>query len=141
MAPGSRPSNGGRTYVGHDHFWERAMSRRQFLGTTAAGAAAAATSSLWFPMLAEASGGRAPVPIPGGFAPGFHAFLGPGVEPSSIFNYRGTTGVATVQGTGTGTNTETGDQTALLFDSDNRFMAGDYVGVDGRRHEGTFAFI
>ena len=90
-----------RPYVGHDHFWQRAMSRRQFLGTTAAATAAVATSSVWFPAIAEASGG-APVPIPGGFFPGYHAFLGPGVEPSTIFNYRGTTGVAAVQGTGTG---------------------------------------
>jgi hypothetical protein len=134
------PSRDGRTYVGHDHFWARAMSRRQFLGTTAGAAVAAATSPIWFPAIVDAAG-RDPVPIPGGFAPGFHAFLGPGVEPSSIFNYRGTTGVATVQGTGTGVNTETGDKTALLFDSDNRFMRGEYIGVDGQRHEGTFGFI
>ena len=99
-----------------------------------------ATSSLWFPTLVEAAGSD-PTPIPGGFAPGFHAFLGPGVEPSSIFNYRGVTGVATVQGTGTGTNTRTGEKTALLFDSDNRFMRGQYVGMDGREHKGTFGFI
>jgi hypothetical protein len=29
----------------------------------------------------------------------------------------------------------------LLFDSDNRFMRGEYVGVDGEEHEGTFGFI
>ena len=44
-----------RSYVGHDHFWQRAMSRRQFLGTTAAATAAVATSSVWFPAIAEAS--------------------------------------------------------------------------------------
>jgi hypothetical protein len=130
----------GHTYTGHDHFWQRAMSRRQFLGTTAVATAAVATSPTWFPILADASG-RDPVPIPGGFAPGYHAFLGPGVEPSSIFNYRGVTGVAAVQGTGTGWNTETGERTALLFDSDNRFMQGQYVGVDGHKHEGTFGFV
>jgi hypothetical protein len=129
-----------RAPYGHAHFWERAMSRRQFIATTAGAAAAAATSPMWFPAIVEA-GGRDPVPIPGGFAPGFHAFLGPGVEPSSIFNYRGVTGVATVQGTGTGTNTRTGKRTALLFDSDNRFMQGEYVGMDGRRHQGTFGFV
>ena len=116
------------------------MSRRQFLGTTAGAAAAAATSSLWFPTLAEAAGSD-PVPIPGGFAPGFHVFLGPEVEPSSIFNFRGVVGVAVVQGTGTGTNTRTGERTALLFDSDNRFMQGEYIGMDGLRHEGTFGFV
>jgi len=140
MGNSIRPTLGGHPYVGHDHFWARAMSRRQFLGTTAGAAAAVATSSLWFPTLVEAAGSD-PTPIPGGFAPGFHAFLGPGVEPSSIFNYRGVTGVATVQGTGTGTNTRTGEKTALLFDSDNRFMRGEYVGLDGHRHKGTFGFV
>jgi len=130
----------GHPYVGHDHFWQRAMSRRQFLGTTAAATAAVATSSMWLPMLADASG-RDPVPIPGGFFPGYHTFLGPNVEPSTIFNYRGTTGVAAVQGTGTGWDTETGKSTAFVFDSDNRFMRGQYIGMDGRQHEGTFGFV
>jgi hypothetical protein len=129
-----------RPYVGHDHFWQRAMSRRQFLGTTAVATAAVATSPMWFPVLADASG-RDPSPIPGGFFPGYHAFLGPGVEPSSIFNYRGTTGVAAVQGTGTAWNTETGESKTVNFDSDNRFMRGQYIGMDGEHHKGTFGFI
>ena len=128
-------------YRGHDLFWQRAMSRRQFLGTSAGAAAAVATSPLWFPVLADAAG-RDPVPIPGGFVPNlYHAFLGPGVEPSTIFNYRGTTGVAAVRGTGTAWNTETGAATTVNFDSDNRFMRGEYIGVDGEEHEGTFGFI
>ena len=130
----------GRPVIGHDHFWRRALSRRQFLGASAGAGAALATSPLWMPTLAEASRAE-PVPIPGGFAPGLHAFLGPGVEPSTIFNFRGVTGVATVQGTGTGWNTTTGEPTALLFDSDNRFMQGEYVDADGERHRGTFAFV
>ena len=130
----------GRTVIGHDHFWRRALSRRQFLGASAGAGAALATSPLWMPTLAEASRAE-PVPIPGGFAPGLHAFLGPGVEPSTIFNFRGVTGVATVQGTGTGWNTITGETNALLFDSDNRFMQGEYVDADGERHRGTFGFV
>jgi len=117
------------------------MSRRQFLGTSAGAAAAVATSPLWFPVLADAAG-RDPVPIPGGFVPNlYHAFLGPGVEPSTIFNYRGTTGVAAVQGTGTGRNTETGESMSLLSDSDNRFMRGEYISANGQKHEGTFGFV
>jgi len=127
-------------YLGHDHFWQRAMSRRQFLGTTAVATAAVATSPMWFPALAEAAGSD-PVPIPGGFFPGYHAFLGPGKEPSTIFNYRGVTGVAAVQGTGTGWNTRTHKSTPLLFDSDNRFMRGQYIAMDGKEHKGTFGFI
>ena len=53
----------------------------------------------------------------------------------------GTTGVAAVRGTGTGWNTETEESMPLLFDSDNRFMRGVYIGMDGREHEGTFGFV
>ena len=130
----------GRPVIGHDHFWRRALSRRQFFGASAGAGAALATAPLWMPRLAAASSAE-PVPIPGGFAPGLHAFLGSGVEPSTIFNFRGVTGVATVQGTGTGWNTTTGEPTALLFDSDNRFMQGEYVDADGERHRGTFGFV
>ena len=129
-------------YRGHDHFWQRAMSRRQFLGTSAGAAAAMATSPLWFPVLADASG-RDPLHIPGSFAPGtgYYTFLGPGKEPSTIFNYRGTTGVAAVRGTGTGWDTETGKSTPYVFDSDNRFMRGEYIDMDGEEQKGTFGFV
>ena len=140
MGSSMKAHQDGRTVIGHDHFWRRALSRRQFLGTAAGSGVALATSPLWMPTLAAASSAE-PVPILGGFAPGLHAFLGPGVEPSTIFNFRAVTGVATVQGTGTGWNTTTGETTALLFDSDNRFMQGEYVGADGERHRGTFGFV
>src|SRR2546430_15491299 len=108
-----------RPVIGRDHCWSRALSRRQFLGTSTGGAAALATSPLWMPRLAEAAGAD-PVPIPGGFAPGIHAFLGPGTEPSTIYDFRGATGVATARGTGTAWKTATGGKTARLFHSDNR---------------------
>jgi hypothetical protein len=142
MSHPTRPYLYQGTHRGHDHFWDRAraLSRRQFLGTTAGAAAAAATSPLWMPILAEASNGE-PVPIPPN--PGFLGFRvsgGPGQEPSSIFNFSGVVGVAMVGGVGIGTDGE-GNQTSLIFDSDNRFMQGEYIAVDGRRHEGTFAFV
>ena len=127
--------------IGHAHFWERAMSRRQFLATTAAASGAALTSPLWLPTIAEASS-LDPVPIP--MNPGFFNYRvsgGPGTELSSIFNFRGVTGMATVQGKGTGWDTETGEKTRYSFDSDNRFMQGEYIGVTGRRHRGTFGFV
>ena len=34
-----------------------------------------------------------------------------------------------------------GTSRTLTFEMDNRFMQGTYVGVDGRRHQGTFGFI
>jgi hypothetical protein len=92
--------------------------------------------------------GAAPRPIPGGiqpFGPGtevFHVFLpGRGAEPSTITDFHGFIGIADTQGTGTGTNTHTGATTTLLFDNDTRFMQGVYIGVDGKKHRGTFGFI
>ena len=128
-------------FTGHAHFWERAMSRRQFLATTAVATGAAATSPLWLPAIAEASSVD-PVPIPPN--PGFLGLRvsgGPGTELSSIFNFRGVSGMATVQGKGTGWNTTTGVTTRYSFDSDNRFMQGEYIGVTGQRHRGTFGFV
>jgi hypothetical protein len=92
----------------------------------------------------------APLPIPGGL-PGFlpgepfeHAnHAGPadapppvGNEPSSITDFNGFVGVAHFEGTGTD-----GQGHPLLWDADVRFMQGNYRGVDGRVHHGTFAFI
>jgi hypothetical protein len=34
-----------------------------------------------------------------------------------------------------------GETTRAVFDVDNRFMTGEYVGADGRMHHGTFGFI
>lgn len=141
-------SHNGHRYVGHTHFWERAMmSRRQFIGTSI-GATAAVTlgSGLWIPGQALAWGnGAAPKPIPGGIVVGgqlFHVFpVAPNVEPSSITDFHGSIGAAQVQGTGTGTNTDTGHQQGLHFDTDIRFMQGVYIGVDGQKHQGTFGFI
>jgi hypothetical protein len=101
----------------------------------------------------------APVPIPGGFnaraAFGprfpdklFHLFLpGPGSEPSTIFNFSGTVAIQSIHGTGTRTELDpnTGEPLSetsnLPFATDLRFMDGTYVGVDGRKHPGTFAFF
>ena len=138
-------------YVGHAHFWERAMmSRRQFIRTSVGATGAVLSSGLWFPALAHANGDDhvAPRHIPGGiqpFGPGpevFHVFLpGHAAEPSTIFDFKGFIGLAALQGTGTGTNTDTGATTPLLFDIDNRFMKGVYIGVDGEKHSGTFGFM
>jgi hypothetical protein len=137
-------------YVGHTHFWERAMlSRRQFLGTAAGATGIVLGSGLWMPGQALAWGdGAAPRHIPGGiqpFGPGtevFHVFLpGEGNEPSTITDFHGSIGIAMVDGTGTGTDTSTGATTPLTFDTDMRFMQGVYIGVDGEKHKGTFGLI
>src|SRR5258708_16156853 len=55
-------------FIGHAHFWERAMSRRQFVATSTAATGAALTSGLWLPVLAEAApfNEADPMPIPTG---------------------------------------------------------------------------
>src|ERR1700724_4882388 len=51
----------------HAHFWERALSRRNFLAAAGLAGGAAVTSSLWMPQFAQASGATAaPTPIPHG---------------------------------------------------------------------------
>jgi hypothetical protein len=49
--------------------------------------------------------------------------------------------VATVGGTGTGTDLTTGKTSNLAFDVDMRFMQGTYVAMDGHRRHGTFGFV
>lgn len=133
-------------YVGHSHFWERALlSRRQFMTAAAATTGVVLGSGLWMPGLAQAWD-NAPRPIPGGFT--FNGtFLhvdpsSPGLtENSSIFDFHGSIGAANIDGTGKGTNKKTGVTTSLNFDTDMRFMQGVYIGLDGEKHSGTFSFI
>ena len=99
----------------------------------------------------------APIPIPGGFNVRgafndrfpdrfVHLFLpGPGQEPSTIFDFEGEVAVLNILGTGT--RTELDDDGAPIrsvgeipFVTDVRFMDGVYVGVDRKRHRGTFGF-
>ncbi len=129
-----------RGHRGHRHFWQRALSRRQFLGASAAATGAAMTVPLWVPALAEASSVD-PTPIPEtlfGVTP-FHVLLPGQGEPGTITDFNGVLGLAAVSGTGTGTIT--GVPTPLVFDADLRFMQGQYIGMNGQNHEGTFVFV
>jgi hypothetical protein len=128
--------------MGHAHFWQRALSRRQVILGGAGGAAAATllSSRLWMPGLAHAAASvpADPKPIPLTLGPFHIQLLGSGHEPSSITDFNGFVGVADVQGTGIGTGPGAGN---LLFDTDMRFMSGEYVGVDGKQYHGTFGFV
>ena len=123
----------------HEHFWRRALlSRRNFFRTTAITAGTG--------LLLAQSDGAAPKPIPGGFqltpgGPFFHVSGGPGGENSAITDFNGFIGSAIVDGAGTATKVSTGAQSQLNFDTDMRFMQGEYVGVDGKHYQGTFAFV
>jgi hypothetical protein len=142
-------------HVGHAHFWERAMTRRNFIGAAAVAGGAAATAGMWLPQFAKAAAFAEadPRPIPGGtllpFQPTpFHFFFptgGPsGVtvlsghgDPSLITDFDGMIGVADVGAT-TGTD---GAGKQLLWKADVRFMKGTYVGTEGDTRTGAFAFI
>lgn len=108
------------------------------------------------PRLARASqmDGAAPRPISGGLDLGggnvIHVYLPePGLEPSTIGDFRGFVGVSHARGEGIvtrgggggglSTPTATGDR--LVYDADMRFMQGRYIGEDGQEHDGTFAFV
>jgi hypothetical protein len=127
------------------------MSRRGFVG----GAAAVAASVVGIGIVgapavgaATALGGHRhgadPKPTTNVLSLGgldFHlTSFGPGVDPSSITDFNGFVGVADVQGTGTATNPD-GSIEPLKFDTDMRFMKGNYVGQDGAVHQGAFAFV
>jgi len=144
----------GTTYPGHRHFTNRLLSRRGFLEKSGLTVGMLATSGI-LPELARAvtTHGRnsttsaTPLPIPGGLqllgpgTPFFHVFLpAPGVEPSTITNFNGFVGWAAVGGSGTHTVIGEAPQ-HLHFESDVRFMIGEFVGADGRNHHGAFAFI
>jgi len=130
-------------YKGHPHFWERALTRRRFIGTSALLGGAAMTAPLW-PSVGWAATVVDAKPIPQTIAPGapFHIqFLGTQAEPSAITDFKGIVGGVDLLGTGVGTDTATGAKTHLFTAIDNRFMKGVYVGVDGKEHNATFGFV
>ena len=93
-------------------------------------------------------------PIPGGVVP-FKPFglpvhhnpLNPAVsladigDPSMITDFDGLLGLTHIRGGGTGTDTSTGATTPLAYQADMGFGQGKFIGIDGRLHMGTFAFV
>jgi hypothetical protein len=130
------------------------LSRRHFLGS-AAGAAGLVLGAGASTARAGDGDGPPPVPIPGGldflgngttyhvYAHGYPGFGGdPGEEdPSVIFNLDADVGLTYVRGMGTHTDKATGVQTHLPWEIDLRFVKGEYVGADRRRHHGAFALV
>jgi hypothetical protein len=145
------------TKIGHRHFWERAVSRRDVLLGAAAAAGVAAGARLLSPFSgapALAASGADPRPIPGGilvvdgqrfvhaYPPGPSNPVDPASplsDPSTIADFDGV--VAITQTQGKGTAVEQGMEVPVVFDADMRFLTGRYVGTDGQVHEGTFGFI
>jgi hypothetical protein len=129
---------------GHAHFWQRAaLSRRNLLRTGATLAAGLAIPSV----LRSAPETSLPKPIPAGLdllgnGKIFHVFL-PGTAPelATITDFNGILGATDVLGTWSGGGVTPPPSGPLAFDADMRFMTGEYIGLDGRHHQGTFAFV
>ncbi len=156
-APITRDGPLARPAIGHAHFWERAVSRRNMLlGTTAAAGFMVGRPFLpprFLTPARAATTATEPRPIPGGIVvldqQRFHAYppgrmnpldpASPISEPSTITDFDGVLAIAQTLGRGTGV--EKGVEAPMTFDSDMRFMAGRYIGMDGQTYTGTFGFI
>lgn len=136
--------------LGDYHLWEHALVRRQFLsgalGATATGAVLGSGILSATPAFADSGSGDPgsadpgsvvpPTPIPGGEFGTRHFLPGRGKEVTTINDFNGVVGLAQLIGTGTGT--ANGATTRLNFSVDNRFLVGEYAGVDGAQHRASF---
>jgi hypothetical protein len=135
-----------RAHALHCPFQSTGVSRRHFLQSTAGLAAFAAT--LGSSRTVEAQGIGLVVPIPSTleiFGEQFHVLAPPITavddDPSTVFNFEGSVGLAFISGTAHRTNRKTGEsQTMPYMFNDMRFMQGRFVGRDGHARNGTFAF-
>ena len=128
------------------HYARHRLSRRAFIGGAAAATGVTVGSGLLWPAAgsAVARRNRTPKPTTATFKAGgktFHATsFGPGMDPSSITDFKGFVGVADVRGKGIAKHPN-GRVETLLFDTDMRFMKGVYVAQDGKTYHGTFGFV
>ena len=129
-----------------DHYARHNLSRRAFVGGAAAATGITVGSSLLWPAAGSAAAhpNRAPKPTVATLKVNgitFHvSSFGPGMDPSSITDFKGFVGVADVRGKGIATHPN-GRTETLLFDTDMRFMTGVYVAQDGKTYRGTFGFV
>jgi hypothetical protein len=139
--------------AGMSQLYERAVraqiSRRQFVrrGAVAVAGLASLEALAATPAFAKRKPTAAPKPIPGGFklptfdlspdAGDVHVLPpAPGFEMSTITDFNGQIAAAEIQGNAVGSN-----GSSWTFDTDMRFMQGEYIGEDGEHHNGTFGFI
>ncbi len=126
------------TELGHEH--GHAHSRRRFLAGAAGLTGAALGTSILSPVsaLAKTQGDPTPKPIPGGLTFGGVTFPS-SRSPPIRSRRRSRTSTASsvfcdVQGTGTARNPD-GTTERLPFDTDMRFVQGDYVAADGHMRQ------
>ena len=128
------------------HHARHRLSRRTFIGGAAAATGVTVGSGLLWPAAGSAAArrNRAPKPTVAKIKVGGKTFhvssFGPGMDPSSITDFKGIVGVADVRGKGVATNPD-GSTETLLFDTDMRFMKGVYVAQDGATYRATFGFV
>jgi hypothetical protein len=125
------------------------VGRRAFLKHTAGAASLVLSTSAGMAQRAEDRATTEPNPIPGGAMPFgilVHHFplpasgatpVGSINDPSEITDFNGFIGDTHMRGAGFGT----GFASQLAYQTDMGFMQGEYIGVDGRHHHGTFCFI
>ena len=123
---------------GHQHFWQRALSRRAFIAGASAGIGGAALAGAGLPLLASAGGAGAPKPVPGTANIGgvhFHFnFFGAG-DASTVFDFNGGMAAAHTAGAGKG------EFSGLTFDADMRVMTGEYIDLAGNHQHAAFGFV
>jgi hypothetical protein len=143
----------------------RAISRRALLHRSMS-AGAVLGSTLWAPSLAVADDDHnkrcgVPLPIPhttaGPFGPLHFYFPGPidgsasptdgtgthaeGRDPSTVTNFEGFVGQIDLNFSGRARDTKTGAEAAYTFHTDSRFMIGEFIASDQKRHKGALAFL
>jgi hypothetical protein len=133
----------------HVHPQPRGVSRRHFLQGAATVTAATLGRSA-FPAEGAPSGPGIGLvtPIPTTlpiFGQEFHVqappFTGADTDPSSVYNFRGTAGIAFISGAVERTDRKTGESRMLPYAfNDMRFMQGRFEGRDGHVRNATFVF-
>ena len=126
----------------------RGVSRRQFLQDAAGVAAFAATLASSRAEALQGPGIGLVLPIPTTldiFGQDFHVqappFTGADSDPSSVYNFEGSVGIAFISGVVQRRNRKTGEsQTLPYVFNDMRFMQGRFEGRDGHVRAGTFVF-
>ena len=144
---------------------QKSLSRRNLIrgaAGTAAGAGFVLGSGLWTPARADDDNTSPcavalpnphitsppgqhfyfPGPIDGSAFPSDPSGTHPeGRDPSTITNFDGFVGQIEAFFGGIGTDLKTGEKKPYGFHTDTRFIKGEFIASDQKRHKGAFAFI
>jgi hypothetical protein len=138
-------------HAAHCHICGAGVTRRQFLQDTAGVTVVAATLGAAVPRAEGAPanpgiGLVTPIPTTLDIAgEQFHVqappFTGADSDPSSVYDFEGTAGIAFISGVVDRTDRKTGETRTLPYAfNDMRFMQGRFEGRDGHVRDATFVF-